>query len=47
MNAPAEAFRYQALAKRAGGALKRGHSERSQYVKLSRIPEAGPGLRCA
>src|SRR6516162_11952598 len=30
---------------RAPGAPLSGHSERSQYVKLSRIPEAGPGQR--
>jgi sulfane dehydrogenase subunit SoxC len=30
---------------RAPGALLGGHSERSQYVQLSRIPEAAPGLR--
>jgi hypothetical protein len=30
---------------REPGAPLSGHSERSQYVKLSRIPEAGPGLR--
>jgi sulfane dehydrogenase subunit SoxC len=30
---------------RAPGAPMSGHSERSEYVKLSRIPEAGPGMR--
>ena len=30
---------------REPGAPLSGHSERSQYVKLSRIPEAGPGMR--
>jgi sulfane dehydrogenase subunit SoxC len=30
---------------REPGAPLSGHSQRSQYVKLSRIPEAGPGLR--
>ncbi len=30
---------------RAPGDPLSGHSERSQYVKLSRIPEAGPGVR--
>jgi sulfane dehydrogenase subunit SoxC len=30
---------------RAPGALLSGHSERSKYVELSRIPEAGPGVR--
>jgi sulfane dehydrogenase subunit SoxC len=30
---------------REPGAPLSGHSERSQYVKISRIPEAGPGLR--
>ena len=30
---------------REPGAPLSGHSERSQYVKLSRIPEAGPGIR--
>ena len=30
---------------REPGAPLSGHSERSQYVHLSRIPEAGPGLR--
>jgi sulfane dehydrogenase subunit SoxC len=30
---------------REPGADLSGHSERSQYVKLSRIPEAGPGKR--
>ena len=30
---------------REPGAPLSGHSERSQYVRLSRIPEAGPGLR--
>src|SRR5260370_13371717 len=30
---------------RARGALLGGNSERSQYVQLSRIPEAAPGLR--
>src|ERR1700753_2439961 len=30
---------------REDGADLSGHSERSQYVKLSRIPEAGPGRR--
>ena len=27
------------------GAPLGGHSDRSHYVKISRIPEAGPGLR--
>jgi sulfane dehydrogenase subunit SoxC len=27
------------------GAPLAGHSDRSRYVKISRIPEAGPGLR--
>ena len=27
------------------GAPLSGHSERSEYLKLSRIPEAGPGMR--
>jgi hypothetical protein len=30
---------------RGPGALLGGHSERSPYVQISRIPEAGPGLR--
>jgi sulfane dehydrogenase subunit SoxC len=30
---------------RAPGEPMSGHSDRSSYVKLSRIPEAGPGLR--
>jgi sulfane dehydrogenase subunit SoxC len=30
---------------RLPGALLGGHSERSEYVQISRIPEAGPGLR--
>ncbi|CAG9932707.1 putative sulfite dehydrogenase subunit SoxC [Candidatus Nitrotoga arctica] len=30
---------------RAVGAPLSGHSERSEFVQLSRIPEAGPGLR--
>ena len=30
---------------RAPGGPMSGHSERSQYVHLARIPEAGPGLR--
>ena len=30
---------------REPGAPLSGRSERSQYVKLNRIPEAGPGLR--
>src|SRR6516162_9159535 len=30
---------------RAPGAPLSGHSERSKYVELSRIPEAGPGIR--
>jgi len=30
---------------REPGALLSGHSERSQYVQIARIPEAGPGLR--
>jgi sulfane dehydrogenase subunit SoxC len=30
---------------RAVGAPLSGHSERSKYVSISRIPEAGPGLR--
>jgi sulfane dehydrogenase subunit SoxC len=30
---------------REPGADLSGHSERSQYVKIARIPEAGPGLR--
>jgi sulfane dehydrogenase subunit SoxC len=30
---------------REPGADLSGHSERSQYVKIGRIPEAGPGLR--
>ena len=30
---------------REPGAPMSGHGERSQYVKISRIPEAGPGVR--
>jgi sulfane dehydrogenase subunit SoxC len=30
---------------REAGAPLSGHSERSKYVQISRIPEAGPGLR--
>jgi sulfane dehydrogenase subunit SoxC len=30
---------------RARGDPLSGHSERSQYVKISRIPEAGSGVR--
>jgi sulfane dehydrogenase subunit SoxC len=30
---------------REDGADLSGHSERSQYVKIARVPEAGPGKR--
>ncbi len=42
---PATAETLADIPDRAPGAPLSGHSERSSYVKLSRIPEAGPGMR--